>query len=83
MSIKEMIKSYYPNNKIANDIKIAKMIDDRFIYVELNDGSATFYELKQDKFFVYKRSEVLSLKDNKNWLQIFRQAKLNNILKNE
>lgn len=80
MSIKEMIKSYYPNNKIANDIKIAKMIDDRFIYVELNDGSATFYELKQDKFFVYKRSEVTSISDYKKWVQIFRETKLNDLL---
>ena len=78
MDIKNLILEQYTGNK--HEIKFSKLLDDRFIYVELNDGSGAFYEIKKDRLYVYKRHEVNNLSDNKKWFQIFRSAKLNQLL---
>jgi hypothetical protein len=80
MNIKDLILEHYPDSKHASEMKFAKLLDDRFIYAELNDGSGTFYEIKKDRLYVYKRHEVNNLSDNKKWFQIFRSAKLNQLL---
>ena len=83
MNIKVLILEQYPDSKHANSIKFAKLLDGRFIYAELNDGSGAFYEIKQDKLYVYKRNEVTNLSDNKKWFQIFRAAIINELLNEE
>jgi aminoglycoside phosphotransferase len=53
--IQQQILEQYPDSKHASEMKFAKLLDDRFIYAELNDGSGTFYEIKKDRLYVYKR----------------------------
>lgn len=81
MNIKELIQEQYPNSKHANTIKVAKLIDDKFIYTELNSGSSVFYEIREGKLYIYKRHEVTNREDNERWLQIFRESKLDELLK--
>lgn len=80
MNIKDLILDHYPSSKTAKDIKSAKLIDGRFIIIELEDGSSSFYEVSDDKLYVYKRTEVTSISDYKKWVQIFRETKLNDLL---
>ena len=80
MNIKELIQEQYPNSKHANTIKVAKLIDDKFIYTELNSGASVFYEIREGKLYIYKRNEVTNREDNERWLQIFRESKLNDLL---
>jgi len=80
MNIKELIQEQYPNSKHANTIKVAKLIDDKFIYTELNSGASVFYEIREGRLYIYKRNEVTNREDNERWLQIFRESKLNDLL---
>jgi len=91
MNIKEIIQEHYPGTSqlgltdyvyIAK-IKFSKLLDDRFIYVEFYDGEGVFYEMKQDKLYSYKRHEIIGTSDNKKFTQIFREAKLNELLNEE
>ena len=81
MNIKELIQEQFPNSKHANTIKVAKLIDDKFIYTELNSGASVFYEIREGKLYIYKRHEVTNREDNERWLQIFRESKLDELLK--
>jgi hypothetical protein len=81
MNIKELIKKQFPNSKHADSIKSAKLIDDKFIYTELNSGASVFYEIREGKLYIYKRNEVTNREDNERWLQIFRESKLDELLK--
>ena len=80
MNIKELIQEQFPNSKHANTIKVAKLIDDKFIYTELNSGASVFYEIREGRLYIYKRNEVTNREDNERWLQIFRESKLNDLL---
>ena len=80
MNIKELIQEQYPNSKHADSIKVAKLIDDKFIYTELNSGASVFYEIREGRLYIYKRNEVTNREDNERWLQIFRESKLNDLL---
>ena len=80
MNIKELIQEQFPNSKHANTIKVAKLIDDKFIYTELNSGASVFYEIREGRLYIYKRNEVTNREDNERWLQIFRESKLNYLL---
>ena len=82
MNIKELIQEQYPNSKHANTIKVAKLIDDKFIYTELNSGASVFYEIREGRLYIYKRHEVTNREDNERWIQIFRESKLDELLKN-
>ena len=81
MNIKELIQEQFPNSKHANTIKVAKLIDDKFIYTELNSGASVFYEIREGRLYIYKRHEVTNREDNERWLQIFRESKLDELLK--
>ena len=81
MNIKELIQEQFPNSKHANTIKVAKLIDDKFIYTELNSGASVFYEIREGRLYIYKRNEVTNREDNERWLQIFRESKLDELLK--
>jgi hypothetical protein len=81
MDIKELIQQQYPNSKHADSIKSAKLLDDRFIYTELNSGASVFYEIREGRLYIYKRHEVTNREDNERWLQIFRESKLDELLK--
>ena len=56
MNIKELIQEQFPNSKHANTIKVAKLIDDKFIYTELNSGASVFYEIREGRLYIYKRN---------------------------
>ena len=81
MSIKELIQEQYPNSKHADSIKLVKLLDNRFFYIEFNNGTSAFYEIREGKLYIYKRNEVANREDNKKWLQIFRESKLDELLK--
>ena len=81
MNIKELIQEQFPNSKHANTIKVAILIDDKFIYTELNSGASVFYEIREGRLYIYKRHEVTNREDNERWLQIFRESKLDELLK--
>lgn len=82
MNIKDIIHEQYPGTSI-NKIKFSKLLDDRFIYVEFYDGDVVFYEMNQNRLYSYKRHEIIGLSDNKKFTQIFREAKLKNLLNEE
>ena len=54
---------------------------DKFIYTELNSGASVFYEIREGRLYIYKRNEVTNREDNERWLQIFRESKLDELLK--
>jgi hypothetical protein len=81
MNIKELIQEQFPNSKHADSIKLAKLLDDRFIYTEFNNGTSAFYEIREGKLYIYKRHEFANREDNKKWIQIFRESKLDELLK--
>jgi hypothetical protein len=80
MNIKELIQQQFPNSKHADSIKSSKLLDDRFIYTELNSGASVFYEIREGRLYIYKRHEVTNREDNERWIQIFRESKLNDLL---
>jgi hypothetical protein len=80
MTIKEILIEQYPDSKHVNNIKFCKLLDNRFIYLEFYDGNSSFYEIKKEKLYFYKKEEVYSELDTKKWIQIFRESKLNNLL---
>ena len=81
MNIKELIQEQFPNSKHANTIKLAKLLDNRFVYIEFNNGTSAFYEIREGRLYIYKRNEVTNREDNERWLQIFRESKLDELLK--
>lgn len=44
-------------------------------------GASVFYEIREGRLFIYKRNEVVNREDNERWLQIFRESKLDELLK--
>ena len=80
MNIKELIQEQFPNSRRANTIKVAKLLADKFVYIEFNSGASAFYEIREGRLYIYKRYEVSNLSDNEKWIQIFRESKLNDLL---